>query len=317
MSSSRRFLKRLITGNPISGVLYKRRYERRLAGVLKGEATGCEVHPVPGYQNFGIRKGNNLIILNLVTDAITGALVAKSFDTFFSAVQPEIRGPYSVADYSRPKLHTLADGLQFEFSSFPEAPGSVEDYTAWYRPKAGDTVFDIGANCGISVYQFAQMVGPQGKVIAFEPDPLNSSFLKRNVQRHQLANVTIVEAAVGKTDGTAQFYAEGTMGSGLANVQDDRAREMISVPLVSLRTAFARYGVPELCKMDIEGAEIEAIEGLGDDLAKLRVQFVIETAHYVDGAFTDARVEARFRKAGYIAETLKKGPDLLTYGRPA
>ena len=56
-------------------------------------------------------------------------------------------------------------------------------------PQPGDVVWDVGAHAGLSAYHLAQMVGPSGKVYAFEPDAINYEFMVRNIETHQLANV--------------------------------------------------------------------------------------------------------------------------------
>jgi precorrin-6B methylase 2 len=47
---------------------------------------------------------------------------------------------------------------------------SMDAYTAAYRPQPGDVIWDVGAHAGATSYFFAQMVGPAGRVYAFEPD---------------------------------------------------------------------------------------------------------------------------------------------------
>jgi len=158
---------------------------------------------------------------------------------------------------------------------------------------------------GVSCYHFSKMVGPSGRVISFEPDQTSVAYLRRNVARHQLENVTVVEAAIGGADGTANFLAEGTVSSGMAHVLGRKsAGDVIEVPVISLATAFSKYGTPNLCKIDIEGAEIEALQPAAEHIAKLDINFVVDTDHWVDGKPTTERVEAAFRRAGYRTETV-------------
>jgi FkbM family methyltransferase len=316
MSAARKFLKKLVIGNPLTRPLYKRRYERHLRRVLTENcgASGVQAEVMP--DAFAIRKGDNVMKFGF-QDAIHGGYMAQHFDTYFSATQSTKVNGLNVVDYSMPKVHTLANGLQFEFASFPEEADAIVGYTAWYQPKEGDLIFDLGANVGISVYHFSKMVGKSGRVVCFEPDPISLGYLRRNIKRHGLENVTVVESAVGGADGTVEFYAEGTLGSGMANLLGrDPVGDVITVPLVSLRTAFATYGVPSLCKVDIEGAEVAALDAAVDLIAPLKINFVVDTTHMVEGSFTDQRVEAIFKRAGYTTETVK-ADFLTTYARPA
>jgi FkbM family methyltransferase len=309
-------LKRLITGNPVTGALYKWRYERHLKHILASHRSPCQVYPTARHDCYAIRKGNGVIIVNL-KDGVLGGMIADRFDLLFSATRPVEQKGLKVVDYSRPKVHTLNNGLQFEFPSLPEAVAALDSQVARYKPRPGDIVFDCGANVGISCYHFSKMVGPAGRVICFEPDQISLGYLRGNIARHGLENVTVVEAAVGGADGSAQFYSEGTVSSGMARVLARKpAGDVIEVPVLSLRTAFDRFGVPNLCKIDIEGAEIEALDSAADFLSTLKINFVVDTDHWVDGDTSAKRVEAIFRRAGYEAETV--GDDVtVTYARPA
>src|ERR1700691_4887509 len=105
--------------------------------------------------------------------------LAEHFDDYFNDLVPEDIDGRKVLDYSRPGiLQTyLRSGLQFQMASFPEEEEAIEGYFHWYTPKVGDTIFDIGAHCGVSSYHFAKLVGSTGHVVAFEPDPVNFSLL--------------------------------------------------------------------------------------------------------------------------------------------
>jgi FkbM family methyltransferase len=316
-AAARKMLRRLILGNPFTGSLYKRRYERHLARSLKIHGSACEIHPAGRWDHYALRKGKNVIILSLLSDAHQATTVSDLFDSLFSATVPVEENGFNVVNYSGPRVHTLTNGLQFEFPSFPEEPEAVDEYVEWYKPKPGETVFDLGSNAGVTVYHFSKMVGPRGRVISFEPDRIILQYLKRNIARHKLDNVTLVEAAVGADDGTARFFTEGNLGSGLERSQQRRpAGDVIDVPVISLGSAFAKFGVPNFCKMDIEGAEVETLEAAVDELAAHKTNFVVDTGHLRNGEFTDKKVEAAFRRAGYQTETVRR-QSIMTYARPA
>jgi hypothetical protein len=111
--------------------------------------------------------------------------MAERFELYFAPLVPEKREGLRVIDYSPPgKIQTYKSGLQFAMASFPEEEEASEESFRWYRPGSGDLVFDMGAHCGVSTYHLSKLVGPQGNVIAFEPDPVNFEFLKRNITLH-------------------------------------------------------------------------------------------------------------------------------------
>ena len=94
-------------------------------------------------------------------------------------------------DYSVPRMQQLSNGLEVEISSMPEELPALDSYFRFYRPAAGELVFDIGAYCGLFTYELSKLVGPEGAVIAFKPDPLNVALLRRNIEHHALKNVTV------------------------------------------------------------------------------------------------------------------------------
>lgn len=203
-------------------------------------------------------------------------------------------------------------------SSFPEELSAIDGYFHWYRPKEGDLVFDIGAHCGVSTYHFAKLVGTRGRVVAFEPDPVNYSLLVRNLERHKLGNVEAHQMAVAGSCGQAPFSCEESIGSTLVRHSTRKSvGNVMMVETMSLERLFLKWGNPHLCKIDIEGAEIEVIESAVPFLNSSHPQtnFALDTHHLVDGAYTSDRIEALFRKAGFDAETSVVG-FRTTWARP-
>jgi FkbM family methyltransferase len=247
--------------------------------------------------------------------------IIRSFEQYWASVAPETVGGVEVVDYSQPRFHVYrAAGVGFWLNSIAEEATAIEDYFASYRPVAGDVVFDLGANCGVSTYHLSRLVGTHGRVFAFEPDPANYSLLLRNIEHHQLHNVVPINKAVGATTGRRVFHDEGNLGSGFADlVSRPEGASAISVAVTSLADAVAELGVERLSfvKMDIEGAELEVVEGSLDFLRGRDVAFAIDTNHVVDGELTYRRVEALFRKAGYDARSSNASGFWTTWARRA
>ena len=63
----------------------------------------------------------------------------------------------------------------------------------------GDTVLDLGANIGYFTLLFAKLVGNNGIVFAFEPEPQNIALLTKNIKINNYKNVTLVPKAVSNT----------------------------------------------------------------------------------------------------------------------
>ncbi|MBC8030777.1 MAG: FkbM family methyltransferase [Pyrinomonadaceae bacterium] len=134
------------------------------------------------------------------------------------------------------------------------------------RIRPGALCVDVGANVGVYVLQFANWSGPNGKVVAFEPNPAARDALERHVQMNELSErVTIVPAAVGANAGEAVLYAADVAGMsrlGEANKAiADRVSE-ITVPVVTLDEYCKTEGLrPDWLFIDIEGFEIAALSG--------------------------------------------------------
>lgn len=128
--------------------------------------------------------------------------------------------------------------------------------------KEGDVVLDIGANIGYYTLIFARLVGEKGKVYAFEPDPDNFALLKKNVEINGYRNVVLVQRAVSNKTGKIKLYlAELSGGHRIYDSHDNR--KSIEIESIRLDDYFNNYnGRIDFIKMDIEGAEGYAIQGM-------------------------------------------------------
>jgi FkbM family methyltransferase len=133
-------------------------------------------------------------------------------------------------------------------------------------PRPGEVVVDAGACIGRHTLWLARAVGPQGKLIALEPLPANFRMLRRNVRANRLANVVCIPAALGATRGQVELrfdYETSTASS---------RRELPGRAVVdqwSLDLLLAELGVEtvDIIKLDVEGMEIDALEGARQTLA--------------------------------------------------
>jgi FkbM family methyltransferase len=245
--------------------------------------------------------------------------MAEKFELYFSPLVPEEREGLSVLDFSRPGIvqRYAKSGLEFEMASFPEEEEAIEEYFKWYRPKPGDLVYDMGAHCGVSTHALSRLVGMEGRVVCFEPDPGNFAILQRNIERHGLENVTALRAAISGQSGKLAFNAEGTIGSGLSSLLlRDSVGSTVMVDAMTIEEAFERFGTPAFCKIDIEGAELEAIGAAGGAIRRSGTHFALDTHHpQANGEMTSRKIEAMFREYGYEAAS-EANPLWTTWARP-
>lgn len=122
---------------------------------------------------------------------------------------------------------------------------------------------DIGANIGYYTLLAAQLVGENGRVFAFEPEPENYDVLLRNIELNGYGNVTPVRRAVTDSTGRIRLfldkYKAGTHSIGALT----ESKGVVTVDSVSLDDFFQGRELPiSVIKMDIEGAEPLALRGM-------------------------------------------------------
>jgi FkbM family methyltransferase len=133
--------------------------------------------------------------------------------------------------------------------------------------KDGMTFLDLGAHRGYYTLLASKLVGEKGRVFAFEPAPENFALLKTNVKGR--SNVTLVQKAVSNKSGTARFFlsAKNTANHSLYDTGDNR--ELVDVEVTSLDDFFkGKDSKIDFIKMDIEGAELTALEGMAELIKK-------------------------------------------------
>jgi FkbM family methyltransferase len=129
--------------------------------------------------------------------------------------------------------------------------------------RPGAVVVDIGAHVGYFTLLFSSLVGPRGRVLAFEPDPQNVEILRRNVARRGAGNVEVVGQAVSDFDGRAKLYRTPlSMGHSLHSVKQNL--DQVIVDVGTLDGVLERRGIETLrfVKIDVEGAEPDVLRGM-------------------------------------------------------
>lgn len=164
-------------------------------------------------------------------------------------------------------------------------PGRQRALRRFYSQLVGpdSLVFDVGAHVGDRTAAFA---GLGARVIALEPQPLVARWLRRLAGG--LRGVTILEEAVGAHPGTAMLSVSSRtptvstlsvrwrkrMPEDNAGFSDVSWDEEVEVPVTTLDLLIERYGLPDFCKLDIEGYEAEALAGLNRAIPAISVEFV-------------------------------------------
>ncbi len=164
----------------------------------------------------------------------------------------------------------------------------------------GDVMLDCGANLGLYALASAGIVGPRGRIVAVEPLPHCARTLARSATESGFANLTVCEAAISDTEGTAELdISTGDTSASIVHRRAGEGQRTLTVDTVSLDGLVRRQGLDrvDLVKLDVEGAEDLALTGGQQLLERDRPTIVIEV--WNPAAPTIRRSEDILRAAGY------------------
>jgi FkbM family methyltransferase len=188
---------------------------------------------------------------------------------------------------------------------------------------SGKVVFEVGAHVGFHAMCFADLVGPRGKVYAFEPHSFNRDRMKTNLSKSPdlESRVVVCDVAVSDKEGTTRFYfnpdveSGASSGSKLGDVYPSISEEVFrkseffpqNVRTISLDdlSLIGVRDIPALVKLDVEGAEIMAINGAQRTLREHRPVLLIEVHSMVNMM----RAVTLLARCGYSIELLKEERD--------
>ncbi len=213
-------------------------------------------------------------------------------------------GVYTVAFRGGPTFRT-------RYPFFWDIQYPVFGYLQPFAPGRGDLVVDAGAFVGHFALYAAALVGNEGRVLALEPDSSVFSRLAANVALNGCANIVAVNRGIWSATDLLSFEQKDYGYSTFVAGADDRAPQrgdsvrlaVDTLPQILEQAGFRDRRIA-LLKMDVEGAELEALEGCRELLRDRRIDHLaIATYHVVDGRQTADRVELFLRAFGYKAET--------------
>ncbi len=187
--------------------------------------------------------------------------------------------------------------------------GAEEDLAA-IRPfvRPGDVVLDIGANAGAIAVELGRLVGPQGRVFAFEPIPDTYHVLIDAIRLAGLSNVRTFPLGIGDRTGRVAFTipeTEGFAGFYQAHVASERDEgPQLMLQLERLDDLLVRGEIlpPTFIKCDVEGHELAVLRGAEALLQEHRPNWYLEVSRATSGD-----VFACLRGHGYLGFMLESG----------
>lgn len=197
----------------------------------------------------------------------------------------------NAAGYRAPFWATMKNG-QWIKVAVNDVVGQDVIRTGWTEPesvrviskllKPGAIFFDIGAHVGQFTLVASKLVGSEGQVHSFEPDPESFRWLAQNLKKNRIANVFLNQVVVTDRVGYREFHlaAPENMGSGSITPPRNPSRRTLRVPSTSIAEYCQTRQIHrvDFMKIDVEGAEIEVLTGgallfNGNDRPILHIEF--------------------------------------------
>lgn len=144
------------------------------------------------------------------------------------------------------------------------------------RFEEGMNFLDVGAHIGKYTIRAGMKIGKEGKVVAIEPDKDNFDLLVRNIEANGLQNCIALNLAAYRADTQVNLFHSAT--SREHSIIEDFGKGSRKVKARALDSLLEEIeiGKIDLIKIDVEGAELEVLEGLANTLTKQNPLLVIE-----------------------------------------
>ncbi len=142
--------------------------------------------------------------------------------------------------------------------------------------RPGDHFVDVGANIGYNALYAAARVGHRGRVTAIEPAPDTVALLRQHVAANQLAHVGVVAGAAGRRRETRRLFVRGAVSAVNSLYRDGCYGEPTAVTAVEVHPLDDLVPSADVVKIDVEGAELEVLEGMARLIAQHHPSVIVE-----------------------------------------
>jgi len=171
------------------------------------------------------------------------------------------------------------------------------------RLEPGSTFFDVGAHYGWMSLQAARRVGRTGSIVAFEPSPVLAQILRYHQRVNRMDQMRIVVQAVSDRDCDATPFR--LLNNGLSSQNSLTFGGNLpetTVPSTTLDRFCSTTGlVPDLVKIDVEGAELMVLQGASRLLTDAHPDIIVEVhPHLLPPGQTADQIFDLLRGHGYV-----------------
>jgi FkbM family methyltransferase len=162
----------------------------------------------------------------------------------------------------------------------------------------GDVAYDVGGNYGIHSLLMARLVGSTGTICTFEPHPQIFKACAENIQLNDLANVKVLNLALGNKPGTLPFTLGNHDGAGhVIRNETDLVAFTVQCDTIDRLVGEGTIPPPTFVKVDVEGHESEVLEGAHATVVRHRPILAVDLHH----PEADRRVGRFLMDHGYVA----------------
>lgn len=173
-----------------------------------------------------------------------------------------------------------------------------------------DTVWDIGANVGL----YSCIIGKRASVVAFEPQPANHERLNENLRLNGI-NAETHQIALGGDDGEISFEMDDRgeiAGAGRGTITAGDTHSSVTVRQSQGDTIAAQETpLPDIVKIDVEGAEKQVIDGMTNTLNNAQCRLVYCEVHIGRGV-SESSVTKQLENLGFEISTFERSKNETT-----
>ena len=189
--------------------------------------------------------------------------------------------------------------------------------------KPGMNIFDVGSNIGYYPLLELKLLNNTGRLLAIEPSTSNISLLKKNLRHNDAEqNVQIIEGAVSDESGTSTFHLSTQSNLGTFHPDGSASKHLsggvIDVQTITIPELATRHGPPDLIRMDVEGHEVEVMNGMIEAIQSRKMRPIIVFETHLSRYTSDHNMEKTLQRlfnSGYeiplAATSWQRGTALL------
>ena len=229
------------------------------------------------------------VILDLCPKTVP---IFSSFNGLIRLAQHELLKKVIINSYG--DRFYLQDSESIKIVS-PEYEFFVKKYLLLYE---GSIFLDVGANIGKYTISAAKTVGPNGLVIAIEPDPENFATLIKNIALNNLKNVHALNLAAWNQKDKLKLFIDSEKGG--SSTKTNFKLGYFTVQAISLDEIIHKLNIKRVdcVKIDVEGAELEVLQGFIDTMNEYGPSIITEIMESDNKRIDHIRTFAKQQKYG-------------------